>query len=205
MPKGGPISTSKERRRAQVNAHKSTKAGSIMRDLLVWELHLQGMQNKAIAAQDGRGEDTIADVIARFERNGLSHEDLLAKTPAQILNGLLRRSQMAWRIAADVAVNSHGNVRIGAVKSMMDADARVLHIMQSTGYLPKELGTMHHMVDIKAIAITMIDAVRALESGEKTPAQVRHTFEQLLQEVQSEEPSDTPLLGTPIDAVAEDA
>ena len=64
---------------------------------------------------------------------------------------------------------------------MLDADERVLLILQSTGHLPRELGTLRHLVDVRHIAITMIDAVRALENGERTPAEVRSMFEDLLQ------------------------
>jgi hypothetical protein len=160
-------------------AHKQTTAGQIMRDMLVYELHLQGMSPKAIAAQDGRTTAGIKAVIRRQENANL--ERLLEHAPVKIVEGMLRRSQMAWRMAATAAAHAEQDgVRITAIRTMLDADERVLQILQSTGHLPNELGTLRHLVDVRHIAIKMIDAVRDLESGERSPEQVRGVFEDLL-------------------------
>lgn len=150
-----------------------------MRDMLVHELHLQGMSPKAIAAQDGRGVRAINLVIRRQEKANL--EKLLEHAPVKIVEGMLRRSQMAWRMAATAAAHAEQDAtRITAIRTMLDADERVLEILQSTGHLPRELGTLRHLVDVRHIAIKMIDAVRDLESGERSPEQVRGVFEDLL-------------------------
>ena len=151
-----------------------------MRDMLVYELHLQGMSPKAISDSDGRSENRIRQVIERQSRS--SPEKLLDLQPVKIVEAMLRRSQMAWRLSATTAAHTENDgIRIGAIRTMLDCDERVLLILQSTGHMPRELGTLRHLVDVRHIAVRMIDAVRGLESGERTPEEVRGTFEELLQ------------------------
>ena len=167
----GPIPTSGHGRRALINSHKASTAGLLMRDMLVWELHLQGLSEKAIASQDGRSGAVVGKIIRRFQAQGFDGENLLRQAPAKIIDGLVRRSIMAWRYAARTATDADSTRdRIAAIKAMLDADERVLSILQSTGYLPQELGTMHHLIDVRAIAVEMIDAVRALENGSQDTA-----------------------------------
>lgn len=175
----GRVPTSAAERQRLAKAHRQTAAGQIMRDMLVYELHLQGMKADAIARQDGRTTAGIKAVIRKQEKANL--EKLLEHAPVKIVEGMLRRSQMAWRMAATIAAHAEADAtRMTAIRTMLDADERVLEILQSTGHLPRELGTLRHLVDVRHIAIKMIDAVRDLESGERSPEQVRGVFEDLL-------------------------
>ena len=174
-----PIPTSATERQRQAKAHLNTATGMAMRDMLVYELHLQGMGVQAIADSDGRGVSMIRKVIERQGRQ--APEKLLEMQPVKIVEAMLRRSQMAWRLAAQTAAHAQqDSVRIGAIRTMLDADERVLLILQSTGHMPRELGTLRHLVDVRHIAVRMVDAVRSLESGERSPAEVRGVFEDLL-------------------------
>lgn len=161
---------------------KTTVIGRLLRDHLVFEFHLQGKSAAEIAKLDGRTLKTIQRLVERYEREGLSRQEkLLEQAPVKIIEDMLRRSQLAWEIAATTAIHTEADsVRIGGVRTMLDADERILEVLQSTGHMPRELGTLRHLVDVRAIAITMIEAVRALETGDRTPAEVRGTFEDLL-------------------------
>jgi hypothetical protein len=153
----------------------------LMRDLLAYELSCQGMKLSAIAKQDGRSEKVIREVIERMAKQG--SEALMEMAPLKVVESMLRRSQTAWKMAAATAAHAEQDTtRIAAIRAMMDADQRVLEILQSTGHLPRELGTLRHLVDVRSIAIQMIDAVRGLESGERTPAEVRAVFEAMVME-----------------------
>jgi hypothetical protein len=151
----------------------------IMRDLLAYELSCQGMKVSAIAKQDGRSEKVIREAIDRQARAGA--EAMMQMAPLKVVESMLRRSQTAWKMAAACAAHAEADTtRLAAIRTMMDADERVLEILQSTGHLPRELGTLRHLVDVRSIAIQMIDAVRALESGERSPAEVREVFEAMV-------------------------
>jgi hypothetical protein len=175
----GRVPTAAAERQRLAKAHKTTAVGMAMRDMLAYELSLQGMTPAAIAKQDGRDPVTIRKVIRREAK--ADPESILALTPVKIIEAMLRRSQTAWKMAAAIAAHAdNDSTRTTAIRTMLDADERVLLILQSTGHLPRELGTLRHLVDVRHIAITMIDAVRALENGERSPAEVRGVFEELL-------------------------
>lgn len=181
MATHGPVATSAATRQKQAQGVKATKAGMLMRDLLAYELHCQGMSDERISAQDGRSITQIKTVIEKQAKSGT--EALMEMAPLKVVESMLRRSQTAWKMAAATAAHAENDgMRIGAIRTMMDADQRVLEILQSTGHLPRELGTLRHLVDVRSIAIQMIDAVRGLETGERTPAEVRQVFEAMVME-----------------------
>lgn len=183
----GRVPTSAAERNRIASRGKATQVGVIMRDLLVHEQHLDGMSPADIAKQDGRSTAVIRQVIRRHQ--GISPDSLLALAPVKIVEKMLRRSETAWRMAAAIAAGTEQDAtRVTAIRTMLDADERVLEILQSTGHLPRELGTLRHLVDVRHIAVSMIDAVRALENGTRTPAEVREVFEGLLALTDGEQP-----------------
>ena len=87
-----------------------------------------------------------------IEKQGKSGtEALMEMAPLKVVESMLRRSQTAWKMAAATAAHAENDgMRIGAIRTMMDADQRVLEILQShrapaarTGHAPAPRGRAH--------------------------------------------------------------
>lgn len=154
-----------------------------LRDLTVWEMHLDGMPDSKIAELDGRTRRAITDVVMKFKADppGDAGDRLLNKDPVTIIEDMIRRTRHAWRTAALTAVVADSDTgRVGAVRTMLEADGRLLTLLQSTGRVPKELGTLRHVLDLRAIGERMLNALDSFEAGELDAAGVRAVFEEMV-------------------------
>jgi hypothetical protein len=54
-------------------------------------------------------------------------------------------------------------VAVGAKKGANEAREKIVLLLQATGRLPQELGALRHLIDLRAIAVRMLDTVDGLE------------------------------------------
>lgn len=157
-----------------------TSVTKAMRDLAVWEMALDGMGATEIAKLDGRTDRQIRQIISDFKKNPPGSTSPLEQDAVQIIEGLLRRTQFVWRSAAMTAVSADSdNSRIGALKVMLEADAKLLGILQHTGKMPRELGTLRHVLDLRAVGEAMVDVIDRFAAGEASVEEVRSHFREL--------------------------
>lgn len=189
--KGKPKAPVKRTRKQSVTARASAEAaattkrrGSVkpktgwergVRDMIILQMAADGATNEAISVADGRSITQIKRIRKVYEDEGLiGGKVLLDKDPVKIIEGMLDRAMMTWRMAADLALETtHDMGKIGALKVMIQADARTQELLQSINKLPRELGTLRHVIDIRQIAVVLLDVVDRLEKGEATPDEAR--------------------------------
>lgn len=121
--------------------------------------------------------------------------------PAEIIENVAEGYSMAIgdleSIAAEAMAKGQMANAIGAKKAANEARGRFIELLQATGRLPQDLGALRHLIDLRAIAIRMLDAVDAFDRevqvamqaddpqaiGEATAraaTHIRTTFEEML-------------------------
>lgn len=156
-----------------------TSANRAFRDLIALEMLADGTSYPEVSAVDGRSESALRVLKKKYAASGSGVPDLLNEDPVRIIENMLRRKQVAWRLFAQVAMDSEGTARIAAIKGMLQADERTVELLQHVGKLPRELGTLRHVIDVREIAEKMLTALDQMDAGEITPGEVRVAFEEL--------------------------
>lgn len=173
---------------------KLTPAGRALRNAVIIQRVAEGWKWKDIA-EEAQITERMAKVVAAQERERPGMR-LLERDPVQIIEWLLKEHERAVMVYTLIALEAQDDkARIGALRGRDAAMQRVLEILQHTGTLPKELGTMRHVIDIREFALKMTDAIEAFERGEIEAAQVKSTFRQLAG-------LDDSVPGTAVDATA---
>lgn len=157
-----------------VDGRKLTSVDKAIKDMLVVQMKGEGIPIEEIARRDGRSDRQIRRVLEIYATNGLGGRGLLDKDPVKLVEEMVDRTMAVWKIAAQMAATAKGeNSRIGALNTMLRAEERLLSVLQSTGKLPKELGTMRHVIDLRALGAKMLDALDAWERGDADAESVR--------------------------------
>lgn len=63
-------------------------------------------------------------------------------------------------------------VAVGAKKGANEAREKIVFLLQATNRLPKELGALRHLMDLRQTAATLIDTVESLERELNLAAQI---------------------------------
>lgn len=66
-------------------------------------------------------------------------------------------------IAYEALKGKNYSAAVGAKKGANDARDKVLTLLQLTGRLPHELGSLRHLIDLRAIAVRMLDTMDSFE------------------------------------------
>jgi hypothetical protein len=57
---------------------------------------------------------------------------------------------------AEIADEAEGNVRISAINAQLNALTRTAELMQATGLLPHDLGTLRLELDVQALGVRLV-------------------------------------------------
>lgn len=125
--------------------------------------------------------------------------DLMNMDPVGIAENILREYLMSVRILDQMAAEyseKNPSAAVGAVKGANDAREKVTALLQAMNRMPKELGTLRHLIDVRAISVRMLDTIdqferRMEELGDAIPPgprkelgaatiEVRSTWEELI-------------------------
>lgn len=162
-------------------------------DLLLLEMRSAGVSVADLAAASGIAAASVRQRLAELDAEGArgSSAPLLAQDPLNVVEGVLRRTLFTWQLLARVAASAEtDSARVSALRGMLDADARSVALLQSLGRLPRELGTLRRVVDTRALARDLLEAVSRLEAGEASPRDVRNVLLRYAGESTAEEPVD---------------
>lgn len=110
------------------------------------------------------------------------------------MEGFVRSVSSFELMALEAASERNWAAAVGAKKGANDARGKILALLQATGRLPQELSALRHLIDLRAIAVRMIDALDGFERAmaqlnieEETRAaidagvaEVRGTFNELI-------------------------
>jgi hypothetical protein len=91
---------------------------------------------------------------------------LLEQDPVEIITYLVEGFQASIGDFEKMALaysQAHPSAAVGAKKAANDARASLTTLLQSVRVLPHDLGTMRHLVDLRAVVAAVIDGVEAFE------------------------------------------
>lgn len=134
------------------------------RDSLMIARLAQNWTWPAIAAEAGISVTAAKKAVkARQENAPLA----LNEDPVKIVEDVMRGYQLSvgdLEAMSSAAVEADNlNAAVGAKKGANEARDKMLMLLQMTGRLPQELGALRHLIDIRAIAIRMLDTMDAFE------------------------------------------
>lgn len=175
-----------------------TAAAQAARDSLMVARRVQGWTWEATAREAGITVRQAKNAVkARQEGAPLQ----FAADPVRVVEEIFTAYQLSIGDFEAIALQAieDGNLAaaVGAKRSANDARDKVLTLLQLTGRLPQELGSLRHLMDLRAIAVRMLDTMDAferemgdalklrkeadrVEAGREAARKVRLTFNELL-------------------------
>jgi len=158
-----------------------TAARQALRDTLMLTRKAQGWTNGAIAAEAGISVTAAKDAM-RNRRETLP--DLLDQDPMEIIQNLLEQISASagdLELMAVAYSEAHPSAAVGAKKAAHEARRDLASLLQATGKLPKELGTLRHLVDVRAVAVQIItgldEFLEAVRAAKLPPAKRKPILE----------------------------
>lgn len=139
---------------------KMSAAEQSVRDTLMLSRKIQGFSYPEIAAEFGLNKITVEKAIKNKRE---ATELLLDRDVVDIVEGMIEELQATAvdfeKIALSALKTRNLNSAIGAKRGAMEARRDLRELLQSVGALPHDLGTVHHIVDIRAVVIQINENV----------------------------------------------
>jgi transcriptional regulator with XRE-family HTH domain len=166
---GGKAST--PRRKPKVNQHDAkplpeiprgknlTAAQQGLRDGLMLQRKAQGWTNEEIAKEAGISISAVKRAI-RNRKNAMIETG--GRDPFELVDEIVEGFQADigdFERMALAYAERHPGAAVGAKRSAGDARWRMVILLQATGRLPRELGTLRHIHEIRAVAALLYDSV----------------------------------------------
>jgi transcriptional regulator with XRE-family HTH domain len=150
----------------------------------------QGWTWEAIAEEAGLSVRTVKEAVKNRQAGAPLQFNA---DPVRVVEEVFQAYQLSIgdleAIAAEAARSNQLAIAVGAKRSANDAREKVLTLLQMTGRLPQELGSLRHLIDLRAIAVRML--------GREAAARVRTTFNELLG-IEAPVPDGSALEGTAV-------
>lgn len=145
-----------------------TTAQKSVRDTLIVERRLLGWEWPEIAAETGLS-------IKQCQRNFKDRVDLMPKLasmdPLEIIEVLVKGFQSSvidFERMAMAYADRNPSAAVGAKRAAVDTREKLGSLLQSTGQLPHDLGTLHHIYEIRVVAKKIVELVQTFEARVKT-------------------------------------
>lgn len=155
-----------------------TNAQRVARDALIVQRRAQGWNMADIAEEAGIQVPAVSKIIARDA--DARDVRFLDQDPVETIEFTLREyhsSLVMYLMAAREARSTAEYVT--AIRGKDATLERITKLYQAVGKLPRELGTLRHVIDFRGIGQEMVRALDALEAGEASVVEVRRFFELL--------------------------
>lgn len=122
---------------------------------------LRGLGPTQIADTFNLSERHVYRIIEEFRESQPAVND---QDPVEILQEKLMRLEAAAQEYALIAqTTSNEQIRVGAIAKRLDAYQQATELMQKTGVLPNNLGTLAITMDVKKLAKRVVDAVEQMD------------------------------------------
>jgi hypothetical protein len=143
-----------------------THAQRLQRDQLISARRAQGWDWPKIAKEAGVSVRAAQDAHRRI----VDSQPLNLKTdPARIVEHVFDGVQQSIAgfeaIAAQALERNNLSSAVGAKRSANDARQQIMVLLQMTGRLPQDLSALRHLIDLRALAVRMLDAMDKFERG----------------------------------------
>lgn len=157
-------------------------AARAARDALIVARRAQGWSIAEMAEEAQLSQAQIKKILER-ERDADVEMALLRQDPVEIVENVLSERQRDYALythaAVEAAERGNLNALIGAINGRGTTSDRIVKLLQDTGKLPRELGTLRYVIDFRGIAREMVRKLEELEAGEAEIKQVKSFFAEL--------------------------
>lgn len=159
-----------------------TAAGIAARNALIIARRTQNWTIKQIAEEAHLSMDQVKKISADAKAHG-EEMSLLRQDPVDIIEQVLSERQTDYALYTQAAVaaaeKENINALIGALNGRGQTSDRIVKLLQDTGKLPRELGTMRYVIDFRGIAREMVSQLQALKAGKTEIEQVESFFREM--------------------------
>ncbi len=127
----------------------------------------QGADAERIGEEVGLSADWVRRILREQETNG--PPDLIREDPLDVVTGLLDGYQRDLRALMLMSLTTENEpVALGAMKAAQDTRGRIIELLQHTGRLPRDLGTLAGVVQLRTLAAQLVDVLWQAEEGRAT-------------------------------------
>lgn len=129
-------------------------AEKVARDRQIVAAKARSLSDATVADTFGVNEKTVREIMAEWRKEQPS---LKTVDPIEVVEQVLFELRGSIEELAMVSsTTTNDNVRVGAIKARIDALDKMTALMQATGVLPNDLGTLKVDMDIRAFAATVL-------------------------------------------------
>jgi hypothetical protein len=129
-------------------------AEKVARDRQIVAAKARSLSDATVAETFGINEKTVREIMAEWREGQPS---LKTVDPIEVVEQVLFELRGSIEELAMVSsTTTNDNVRVGAIKARIDALDKMTGLMQATGVLPNDLGTLKVDMDIRAFAATVL-------------------------------------------------
>lgn len=135
-------------------------AGQALRDQLMIQRLAEGWTWETIAEEAGISVPAAKKAVKARQESAPFRLDA---DPVEVVQRIFEGYQLSIGGFEALAVEAAGKnqlaVAVGAKKGANEARDKLLGLLQATGRLPQEMGALRHLIDLRAIATRMLDAM----------------------------------------------
>lgn len=146
-----------------------------------WVIHWRVFEKQGwaeIVRKDGRQERTLRRVVDDYLANVESGDAVrpLERDPLDLIESMVNElTVMRDTMLALVQSSTDERVTITAAREWRRLVKEVRELLQGVGKLPRELGTMRHLVEVRELSDMLDRNLDKLEAGDITPQELRAT------------------------------
>src|SRR5829696_3562650 len=151
-----------------------------MRDALIFLRPEQGWTRKRVAAEAGISERAVRTIVN--ERKALGAM-LLDRGPVDNVRRMAAQYEdmaVNCEALAVAVVEDQPSVALGAMAQAMAARRQLADLLQAANRMPRDMGYLGDLLDIREVAEEMVTAVRDFRDGKIEAAEIEETFRRSL-------------------------
>lgn len=152
-------------------AEKRLKAAEkVARDSQIVAAKARSIPTSSVAQTFGVSVKTVETVMREYRE---SQPALRTVDPIQIIEEMIFEIRGAiGELALTGSTSKYDAVRVGAVGKKLDALKQLQQLMQATGVLPNDLGTLKIDMDVRAFGSVVLNVFKSENVPEETVAKV---------------------------------
>jgi len=151
-----------------------------MRDALIFSRHEQGRTQKRIAQEAGISERAVRTIVNDRKALGAA---LLDRGPVDNVRRMAAQYEdmaVNCEALAVALVETQPAVALGAMAQAMAARRQLADLLQAANRMPRDMGYLGDLLDIREVAEEMVTAVRDFRDGKIGVDGVEQVFRQAL-------------------------
>lgn len=178
-----PRRTPKKKPRAKPKTKRLTAAQTVQRDTEVVRDRLVGdMSWTGIATKHGIDESTARRILARWRENNAESIDQVDATGElwETLQGLEAQLERLREGRERAVKQNNLNAELGFEGKMLDTRQAKVKLLQEADMLPKNLGTLKHVFEVRTVVQRVVFVLDRIEKGEIEPGEAKREVLALL-------------------------